>query len=649
MADDRIELEIVLDDGKIVKGFGKIADDAKGAGAAAGENFSRGFSIKGGAAAVAIGTVLADAVKGIARSVSGAMGGLFDTALAEAKDAENSLNSLQAAFRAAGLPVQEATSRFADFASALQQVTTVGDDAIISNAGVLVSIGKLRGEGLERATKAALDLSAGLNMELGSAFELVAKAASGNAEILGRYGIRVQKGASDSAQFAEALTKINAAFGGMAESKVNTFSGALLQMQNRFADLLQSIGEMVTKSPVVVALVKALGDQFLKLTGSVDKIKSTGDLFGDMIKKGLALGQTLVTYVIAPLEFIYNIAKTLFWGLTTAMQGMLMVLVALGNGLVKLVMTPMVWVIEKAAKLAGYFNKDLAQSLQGFANDINRIPEASQRAFEATGETFVEFGAKTRESFSSLSDFKFSIAASDIVADLQTAAAEAAPVVAETGRALGRAAGEGIKEGITTVGGGFSAAFSGFKDAMADFSKNSVANFKQVGASMFQALGGGASQAFAAFGKALVSGENALQAFMSSFLSMIGQMAIQLGQSFILQGIAHSLNPLTPGIGGPMIAAGAALAVFGGILSGIGGGAKDSGGGGVASSNGIQNGGIGSDPLTALPETEREKPATQVAVNIQGNVFDKRETGMAIVDILNEHFSASDGRLVTTV
>ena len=56
-------------------------------------------------------------------------------------------------------------------------------------------------------------------------------------------------------------------------------------------------------------------------------------------------------------------------------------------------------------------------------------------------------------------------------------------------------------------------------------------------------------------------------------------MCVQLGTTFVLQGLGFSAHPYMPGSGAGMVAAGTALAFFGGVLKGLSG----SGGGASAS------------------------------------------------------------------
>lgn len=184
---------------------------------------------------------------------------------------------------------------------------------------------------------------------------------------------------------------------------------------------------------------------------------------------------------------------------------------------------------------------------------------------------------------------------------------------------------------------GFDALSQGFSTAVEEFRNNAVKNFQDIGKTAFQTLGRGVGQAFAAFGQALATGEDAGEAFLQSMLGLFADVAIQLGTSFILQGIAHTLNPLTPGLGGPLIGAGAALATFGGLLKGLSGGKSKT------SQQSVEGGGVAASPststdLTQTQDLERQAASTSVSLVIQGDVLDSEESGSRIVNLINQAF-----------
>ena len=184
---------------------------------------------------------------------------------------------------------------------------------------------------------------------------------------------------------------------------------------------------------------------------------------------------------------------------------------------------------------------------------------------------------------------------------------------------------------------GFQNFISGYSAAALEFQNNVSANFKEVGKQAFNTLGRGVGQAFAAFGQALASGEDAGKAFLQSLIGIFADIAIQLGTSYILQGIAASANPFTPGIGAGMITAGAALATFGGVLKGLSGGKSQT------SASADTGGGIASSPsastdLTPTQDLQRAEATTGVSIVIQGDVLDSDESGSRIVNLINSAF-----------
>ena len=146
--------------------------------------------------------------------------------------------------------------------------------------------------------------------------------------------------------------------------------------------------------------------------------------------------------------------------------------------------------------------------------------------------------------------------------------------------------------------------------------------------------------AFGQMGKAMQKGEDALKSFADSMLASLGQMAIQMGTQFMLTGAAAMWAPVlgsAMGIANPagLIAAGAAMAVFGGILSGMGGGSSSIAGGDTSTST--------PTPVSDMtPITENlapEEKKTEVSVVVQGNILNTRESALHITELLNDAFN----------
>ena len=151
----------------------------------------------------------------------------------------------------------------------------------------------------------------------------------------------------------------------------------------------------------------------------------------------------------------------------------------------------------------------------------------------------------------------------------------------------------------------------------------------------------GFSQAFAAVGAAFAKGENAAESFADSWKRTLGGLAMQLGQFFIATGLGMSATgPLLGLSGGPALAAGIALTVLGGALQASGGSTTDTGtisatGGGITATESATT------ELTSPEQLERQNPAAQIAVQINGPILGDEAAGRMIVDYINKGFDAT--------
>ena len=135
-------------------------------------------------------------------------------------------------------------------ATALQQMTTFGDEAII---GVQASIAAFvdSEEQIKLATEATLDMAVAMGMDLKGAGDLIAKTLGSSTNALSRYGITVE-GAVGSTERLESLTQnVAKLFGGQAKAQAETMAGAIDQSKNAMGDLGETIGRKL--SPIIKA------------------------------------------------------------------------------------------------------------------------------------------------------------------------------------------------------------------------------------------------------------------------------------------------------------------------------------------------------------------------------------------------------------
>ena len=141
-------------------------------------------------------------------------------------------------------------------ASAMQAVTTTGDETILSGMAILATFKQIRGEAFERTTMSALNLAEVVGTDLNAAMIQLGKALNdpvANLGALSRAGIQFTKSQKlvikelwTAGRTAEAqsiiLDELESQFGGTAEAARDTFGGALKSLKNTIGDVGEKIG-----------------------------------------------------------------------------------------------------------------------------------------------------------------------------------------------------------------------------------------------------------------------------------------------------------------------------------------------------------------------------------------------------------------------
>ena len=129
-------------------------------------------------------------------------------------------------------------------ASALQQVTTFGDETIIQAQAMLAMFIKDE-EQLKKATIATLDLAAAKGMDLVTAADLVGKSVGSSTNALARYGVSAEGAAGSTERLNSIVDGMTKFFGGQARAIVDTMAGSIDQMNNAIGDVGEDIGELL--------------------------------------------------------------------------------------------------------------------------------------------------------------------------------------------------------------------------------------------------------------------------------------------------------------------------------------------------------------------------------------------------------------------
>lgn len=362
MADGRIEIEIVLDDGKIVKGLGKIENTAKDSGSKAGGAFATGFAV-----------AVTERLFRVAEKAIGVMVGGFQKAVDAAKDYESVVNDLNIALASTGKFTRETSDGFREFADGIQKTTKFSDDAVLSTAALLQNLGNLSEKGLKEATTATLDLATALNIDLKAATVLVGKAASGEISSFTRYGLVVKKGADNAETFANTLQALSK-FQGASQKSAETLAGAMAKLNNAFDDIFKELGRVVSKSPAVITTINEISKVFSGLADSVKFSIGNKDIFKDLLIN-------LSIIIQATVETGRQIAQAFELAFLRAQQAWLAFKVLTTLGLSEAFNTELNNILMKIEEVKASFNEDSGTTIF-FDNLITKLQETSGKLTE---------------------------------------------------------------------------------------------------------------------------------------------------------------------------------------------------------------------------------------------------------------------------
>ena len=152
-------------------------------------------------------------------------------------------------------------------ASALQKVTSFGDEAIIAQQAFLGSIGFTE-EKIKELIPVALDLASATGQTLEFAVRNIAKTFSGLTGELGELIPQTKELTKEQLQAGGALKVISDLMGGSAEQNTKTMTGSLEQMTNAVGDTAESIGRFL--SPSIIASSNVLTSMAKALTNAID-------------------------------------------------------------------------------------------------------------------------------------------------------------------------------------------------------------------------------------------------------------------------------------------------------------------------------------------------------------------------------------------
>ena len=581
MADSsRIQVVIELDDGSVKQGFIRMERAAEESAGAISKFFQR-------AASFATGILIERAFTSLFNTIKTG----FTESVAAAREQENAINRLSNSLATAGSFSKQALNEFIALADEIERTTTVQDDQALSLAALARNYTRTNDQAKE-LTKAAIDLSAQLGIDLNSAAQQIGATFSG---VVPRSLARTVDGLKELSvnqlRAGEGLALIARRFDGAAENEIKTFSGALAQLKNSFNGLQENFGDLVIKSPAVLAVFKVIKDTINSLKATLASFNAGDrDIFKPLILSAINLGQALNTFIVIPFKVTFDAVTIIV------------------NTFARLFVSIVGKIAGTASQLAGFFAPDS----QLYFN-LKAFNEQSKVAFDQLGESSQKSADSIRNAFSGED------AASQFLRNLKT------EVEATSGAMI--ALGENTVNGAKTS-----------ETALSSLALTAT----QLGNIVSTAIRNSISKSIQLVVQNIAAGKNAFAGLLKTIGGIFGDMLITIGETVLLAGIGMEAirNSIVGLTGGPAIFAGIALIAAGALLKAL------SGGGGQSSvpTTSASGGGSTTTPINE-PAVVDEKAGQRIVVNVQGDVLDSRESGLRIVELINDAFDTQGAQV----
>ena len=151
------------------------------------------------------------------------------------------VNRLGASIRKQGGDAKALGEEFQKTATALQRLTTIGDEDILKSMSKGLNLG-VATDDIEKMTVAAIGLSRVIGSDVDTAMMLLARGQAGQMQMFTRYGITLDATKTKQEQFND-IMRISTDGFQLAAAETDDLAGKTEQFKNTFGDLLEEIGE----------------------------------------------------------------------------------------------------------------------------------------------------------------------------------------------------------------------------------------------------------------------------------------------------------------------------------------------------------------------------------------------------------------------
>lgn len=246
-------------------------------------------------------------------------------------------------------------------ASELQSRSTLGDEAIIEQQAYLAALG-LSEQQIGATIEAAAQLSAALNMDLGSAVKNLGKTFGGMTGELGESIPALKNLTKEQLQAGEAVNYVNQNYRGFAEAAASIGTGPLTQLKNIIGDIAESFGVILLPTVQRIA----------------NKLKEMATAFQNLSPQMKAIIVSVAAFVAA-----IGPMATAFAKLLSVVKLVALALPGVGSAIAALTTGPVGAAIAVVASLAAAWVV-ARQSMKAYYEEEGLTTRKSRAAFKDT-------------------------------------------------------------------------------------------------------------------------------------------------------------------------------------------------------------------------------------------------------------------------
>ena len=223
--------------------------------------------------------------------------------VSEYSAAEQEMAKLDAALANSASLTGEYRAQLQGLASDLQNSTGIADEKWTAALTTLTKFGA-DSTNIDQYSEAVKNLAGFLGGDIEQAAFLFGKAMQGSTEMLGRYGIEVDKSATQTAQLDSIMAQLAQRGGGQLEAQAGTLSGQWNQLTNATSDIFESFGGLIAQTQLlqatmdgVTGILRAVNDamgisipqteglsnKFVQQAASADQLKLAVDAYRETL------------------------------------------------------------------------------------------------------------------------------------------------------------------------------------------------------------------------------------------------------------------------------------------------------------------------------------------------------------------------------